>query len=135
MIPPALIATGLALTAGGLSAQQPPRNPVTTEIVGTWEGPYQSEMVPPGALKLTVARSANTWQVTLEIHADQPPAAGTVRDFKVEGNTISWAQDVADMNCVSTATLAAGLLKGSADCWQNGAVVVTASFLLEKKKP
>lgn len=128
---PALLAlVAAALSAASLPAQSAP------DIRGIWEGPYQSEMVPPGNLKLSIARSATgTWEVTLEIFAEQPPPAGPVRDFKQEGDKLSWVQDVAEMSCVSTATVAGSVLKGSAECWQNGAVVVTASFLLEKRKP
>jgi hypothetical protein len=123
------------LSIPALEAQVPtPRNP-GPDLLGVWEGPYQSEAVPPGNLKLTVGRNANReWQVTLEIYADQPPEAGAVREFKVEEGRISWAQDVAGMNCVSTATMVAGVMKGTAECWQNGTVVVTATFLLERKK-
>lgn len=105
------------------------------DVIGVWEGPYQSEAVPPGTLKLTVARDASkAWQVTLEIFSDQPPPAGPVKDFKVEGNKISFSQEIAEMVCLSTGTITSGVLKGTAECSQNGAVVVTATFLLEKKK-
>jgi hypothetical protein len=127
----ALLATLLfaPLASSPLAAQR------EADVLGVWEGPYQSEAVPPGTLKLTVARGANKeWQVTLEIFADQPPAAGPVKDFKLEGNKISFSQEVAEMNCVSTGTITSGVLKGTAECSQNGAVVVTATFLLEKKK-
>jgi hypothetical protein len=104
------------------------------DVIGVWEGPYQSEAVPPGTLKLTVARdAARAWQVTLEIFSDQPPPAGPIKDFKVEGNKISFSQEVAEMLCVSSGTITSGVLKGTAECSQNGAVVVTATFLLERK--
>ena len=125
----------VGLVAFPAEAQSPKKPDISKDLIGTWEGPYQSEMVPPGSLKLVIARNPNReWQVTLEIFADQPPAAGEVRNFKVEGDTVSWAQTVSEMDCLSTLTLVAGLLRGGAECWQNGAVAVTASFLLEKKK-
>jgi hypothetical protein len=124
----------LALTSGIAAAQQPATPDISRQLLGTWEGPYQSEAVPPGTLKLTVAKGdKQEWKVTLTVLSDEPPPAGEVQDFTVQGNTVSWAQDIADMQCKSTATLVAGVLKGSAECSQGGAVVVTATFLLGKQ--
>jgi len=124
----------LALTTGTVAAQQPATPDISRQLLGTWEGPYQSEAVPPGSLKLTVAKGEKQeWKVTLTVISDQPPAAGDVTDFTVQGNTVSWAQDIAEMQCKSTATLVAGVLKGTAECSQGGAVVVTATFLLGKQ--
>jgi len=124
----------LALTTGAAAAQQPATPDISRQLLGTWEGPYQSEAVPPGSLKLTVAKGEKQeWKVTLTVISDQPPAAGDVTDFTVQGNTVSWAQDIAEMQCKSTATLVAGVLKGTAECSQGGAVVVTATFLLGKQ--
>ena len=124
----------LALTTGTAAAQQPATPDISRQLLGTWEGPYQSEAVPPGSLKLTVAKGEKQeWKVTLTVISDQPPAAGDVTDFTVQGNTVSWVQDIADMQCKSSATLVAGVLKGTAECSQGGAVVVTATFLLGKQ--
>lgn len=124
----------LALTSGIAAAQQPAKPDISRQLLGSWEGPYQSEAVPPGTLKLTVAKGdKQEWKVTLLVLSDQPPATGEVQDFTVQGDTVSWAQDIADMLCKSTATLVAGVLKGSAECSQGGAVVVTATFLLGKQ--
>lgn len=104
-------------------------------VIGVWEGPYQSEAVPPGTLKLTVSRdSTRALQATLEVFSDQPPPVGSVKDFKLEGNKVSWSQEIAEMICLSSGTITSGVMKGTAECSQNGAVVVTATFLLEKKK-
>jgi hypothetical protein len=121
--------------AGAAQAQNPaaPAADISQQLVGTWEGPYQSEAVPPGNLKLVVSREANQWKVSLAIITEQPPAAGELRDFAVEGNSVSWVQDVDEMTCRSVAKLVAGMLKGDAECSQGGAVVLTATFLLEKK--
>ena len=132
-----LLACSLAaLVSIPAAAQAPAKKPdISKEIIGTWEGPYQSEAVPPGSLKLSVARGPKQeWEVTLGVMSDEPPPAGEVRDFMLDGNAISWVQTIAEMECRSTATLAGGILKGSAECSQGGAVVVTATFLLEKKK-
>lgn len=122
-----------ALLATSASAQPNSKPDISKEIVGVWEGPYQSEMVAPGNLRLTVVRDS-TWKVTLEVFSDQAPPGGEVRDFTVNADSVSWVQTVADLECTSKAVLVAGVLKGTAECWQNGAVALTAGFILEKRK-
>ena len=130
-----LTLSGLLLVAlsAHVGSAQTPAPDISKQLIGTWEGPYQSESVPPGSLKLVVAREANQWKVSLTVISDQPPAAGDIKDFTVDKATITWTQEIGDMECRSTATLVSGLLKGSAECSQGGAVVLTATFLLEKK--
>jgi hypothetical protein len=124
----------LALTAGVAAAQQPAAPDISKQLLGTWEGPYQSEAAPPGSLRLTVAKGdKNEWKVTMIVLSDQPPPAGDIQEFTVQGNTLSWSQDIADMQCKSTAQLVAGVLKGTAECSQGGAVTLTATFLLAKQ--
>jgi len=123
---------GVVLSARVASAQVPAPD-ISKQIIGTWQGPYQSESVPPGSLKLVIARDATGWKVTMDVISDQPPPVGDIKDFTVDKGTLSWSQDIQDMNCKSTATLVSGVLKGSAECSQGGAVVLTATFLLEKK--
>ncbi len=127
---PALAA--VLLSSRGATAQVPAPD-ISKQLVGTWEGPYQSESVPPGSLKLVIARDATGWKVSMEVISDQPPPVGDVKDFTVDKGTVTWNQDIQDMTCRSTATLVSGVLKGSAECSQGGAVVLTATFLLEKK--
>ena len=135
MIRNALLTLALLAAAGSAGAQSKPAGDLPKQLIGTWEGPYQSEAVPPGSLKLVVARAANgDWNVTLEVISDQPPPAGEVKEFAVQGDSVSWVQDISDMQCKSVAKLVAGVLKGDAECSQGGAVVLTATFLLEKKQ-
>jgi hypothetical protein len=126
----------LALSGTAAAQDKPvPSAELSRQLIGTWEGPYQSEAVPPGSLRLIIAQDEkHEWKISLEVISDQPPPAGEVRDFTVEAGTVSWAQDIGDMLCRSVAKLVAGVLKGDAECTQGGAVVLTASFLLEKKK-
>src|SRR5262249_49343311 len=101
---------GVALSARVASARVPAPD-ISKQIVGTWQGPYQSEAVPPGSLKLVIGRDATGWKVSMDVISDQPPPVGEVKDFTVDKGTISWSQDIQDMNCKSTATLVAGVLK------------------------
>jgi hypothetical protein len=135
------LALALAVVAAGSVAAQTPapkQSDIAPQLIGIWEGPYQSEAVGPGTLKLTVAKGGvdnKEWQVTLEIFSDQPPQAGPIRNFAVAADSVSWEQTVGDYECSSKATLVAGVLKGNAECYQAGALALTAGFLLEKKKP
>ena len=125
-----------ALTPIALVAQSNSKPDLSRQVIGVWEGPYQSEAASPGTLRLTVIRAENReWKATLEIFSDQAPPAGEVRNFMVEGDTVSWVQTVADLDCYSKATIVGGLLKGTAECSQGGTVALTAGFLLERKKP
>ncbi|HTL05473.1 MAG TPA: hypothetical protein VL241_06965 [Gemmatimonadales bacterium] len=124
----------LALTAGVAAAQQPAAPDISKQLLGTWEGPYQSEAAPPGSLRLTIAKGdKGEWKVTMIVLSDQPPPTGDIQEFTVQGNSLSWSQDIADMQCKSTAQLVAGVLKGTAECSQGGAVALTATFLLGKQ--
>ena len=130
---PLLAASLLVIATVPAGAQAKPD--ISKQLLGVWEGPYSSEAVPPGTLKLSVAQGdKKEWKVTLEVASEQPPPAGDVREFAVDGNSVSWMQTIAEMECKSTATLVAGILKGTAECTQGGAVAVTATFMLEKKK-
>jgi len=138
MIRFATLAVGLAVLGFSPMAAQVKPEPKTEDIgpklLGTWQGPYQSEQAPPGGLKLVIAMEGAVWKVTLAVVADEPIQAAEVRDFKVEGGEISWAQDIMDMQCKSLARLTAGnTLTGQSECSQGGAVAITATFVLLKQ--
>lgn len=125
-----------ALTAVPALAQvrQPPKaEDIGPKIIGTWQGPYQSDQAPPGGLKLVIAKEGAAWKVSMGVVSDQPIDAAEVRDFKVAGNEITWVQDIMGMECKSLATLENGTLKGSSECAQGGVVAVTATFVLLKQ--
>jgi hypothetical protein len=126
-----------ALGFGPAAAQvrpEPKTDDITPKLLGTWEGPYQSEQAPPGGLKLVIAKEGAAWKVTLAVVSDQPIDAAEVRDFKVEGNEITWVQDIMDMQCKSLARLTAGnTLTGGSECSQAGTVSITATFVLLKQ--
>jgi hypothetical protein len=124
-----------ALPAAGQSSRPkvpPPISAQEKQLIGTWEGPYASEQAPPGGLRLVIARDS-VWKVTLEVLSDQAIAAGEIRDLKVEGSSLSWVQDIADMLCRASGAIVDGTLKGDTSCEQGGAVTITASWVLLKK--
>jgi hypothetical protein len=128
----------LALGAVPASAQSPAPKPspaaaaVEKQLIGTWEGPYSSEQVPPGSLRLVLTRES-AWKAVMSVVSDQPIDAGEVTDFKLEGTTLSWSQIIADMTCHVSAELVNGTIKGESSCEQGGQVAVTASWVLLKK--
>lgn len=123
----------LAVTPGLAQNSAPKAEDITPKILGTWEGPYQSEMAPPGGIKLVIGKEAGAWKVTLGVVADQPIDAAEVREFKVDGNELSWVQDIMGMECKTLARLDTGTLKGGTECSQGGAVAITATFVLLKQ--
>jgi hypothetical protein len=126
----ALLIACFALTVG---TPLPAQGNLAKQVLGTWQGPYQAEQVPPGSLKLTVARDTSGWKVTMDVISDDPPPVGEVREFKVEADQVSWVQDIAEMECRSVAKMVAGALKGQSECTQGGAVTVTATWVLVKQ--
>jgi uncharacterized protein YbbC (DUF1343 family) len=128
----------LALMAAPAAAQSPapkPGSPPSTAekpFLGTWEGPYTSEQAAPGELRLVIARDT-ALKASLTVMSDQPIEVGETRELKIEDGAISWVQDVMGMVCRASAMIYAGTLKGETVCEQDGAVAVTASWVLVKK--
>lgn len=128
----------LASTVLPAAAQAPTPKPSSTpasverQLIGTWEGPYQSDQAPPGGLRLVIAKDPE-WKATLGVITDQDVPAGEVQELKVEGAYLSWVQEIMGMTCRTSASLVSGTLKGDTSCEQGGAVTITASFVLLKK--
>ena len=134
-----ILALGLlAASALPAAAQAPTPRPSPTpasvekSLIGTWEGPYQSEQAPPGLLRLVISKDT-AWKATLGVITDQDVPAGEVQELKINGENLSWVQEIMGMTCRSSASLEAGSLKGETSCEQGGAVAITASFVLLKK--
>jgi hypothetical protein len=136
MIRSATVMFGLLMLAAAPANAQvptPKTDDISPQLIGTWEGPYQADQAPPGALRLVIGKEAGAWKVTLQVQSDQPIDAADVRDFKVEGAQISWVQDIMGMECKTQAMLENGTLKGGTECSQGGAVAITATFVMLKK--
>jgi hypothetical protein len=123
----------VALLATAVASAVPAQGDLGKQIIGTWLGPYQAEQVPPGSLKLVVAKDTSGWKVTMDVISDDPPAVGEVREFKIEVDQVSWVQDIAEMECRAVAKMVGGALKGQSECTQGGAVTVTATWVLLKQ--
>jgi hypothetical protein len=135
MIRSVIVTFGLLMLAAPAHAQvpTPKSDDMSPKLLGTWEGPYQSDQAPPGALRLVIEMEAGAWKVTLQVQSDQPIDAAEVRDFKVDGAQVTWAQDIMGMECKTQANLENGILKGGTECSQGGAVAISATFVMLKK--
>lgn len=100
----------------------------TAKFVGLWEGPYHADHGPPGGYRLEIAHDTG-WTIKLDAIADQTIPM-PVTDFRANGDTLTWHQEVMGMPCKSIATLANRQLRGSTDC---GHVALT--FELRKSQP
>ena len=127
-IPMALVAAAISSPALAQGKQ-----PTADErrFIGIWEGPYQSDQAPPGGLRLTIAKDS-VWKVSMEVISDQPLPAGDVTEFKREGDSISWLQEISGLICKATATFTSGTLKGESNC-EGGGNLISATWVLLKK--
>ncbi len=123
----------MVLSGASAAAQAPAVADMSNKLIGTWEGPYQSDMAPPGGLRLVVAMESGVWKVTIAIVSDQEIPSSEINDFKVEGETVSWSQEVMGLDCRSQASVENGVLKGGTECSSGGATAIAVTFLLQKK--
>ena len=72
------------------------------KIVGSWEGTFQMQST--GGMELVVARDS-VWRVKMQLIVDHPFPPLDVRDFKVDGKTVTWVNDLMGTPCKATATL------------------------------
>jgi len=128
---PRLGLTALALTLPiPLAAQAPAPTPTPDQrLVGVWEGTYQSDHVPPGAVRLVVARDT-TWRVTMQVLANEQLFTTEGRDVKLEGNILQWLHETMGQACHATAVLEGATLTGETSCGASG-----LSFTLTRLPP
>ncbi len=135
----ALIVLGCALLAplaanaqSAAPASAPSAASLEKALPGTWEGPYQSEQVPPGGLRLVIAKEDTLWKARPTVLNDQEMPESEVTELKVSGGHMSFTQEIMGMICRANAELVAGTLKGESQCEQGGTVVLTATWVLMK---
>ena len=134
MIRQVVIALAFVVAASARTRAQAPgpnasvaTDTVTKQLLGVWEGTYQTDHGPSGGFVMTIARDSG-WTVTIEMTSDGQSIPTRVSDFKVEGSSLSWIQELMGMSCRGSAVHAAATLRGEASC-DHGA----ASFLLRRK--
>jgi hypothetical protein len=98
--------------------------PKAEELVGTWTGPFKTDMG-NGEATLVVTKK-DAYAATFDIKVQHPVTMGEVTDLKVGERTISWSQHVMDSDCKAEGTLNDGVLKGEMNC---GTMIVTFSLM------
>ncbi|MEP6493386.1 MAG: hypothetical protein ABJF01_11955 [bacterium] len=120
-----------ALCASPALAQLPtgksPADSIAAELIGTWEGQFQTDHSAPGVLTLTIGRDT-AWKAKIDMMAGDQSFPSRVTEFKVSGNVVSWTQDMMGMSCKGSAALAAGTLRGETVCEH-----ASAGYVLRKK--
>jgi hypothetical protein len=114
--------------AQSTTAKSAPSDSITTALVGTWEGKYQSDHG-AGAFTMVLGHDS-AWTASMEMA--MPDGSGTiptkVSGFKVSGSNVTWTQELMGMACQSAAVLAAGTLRGETSCGQG-----SIGYVLRKK--
>lgn len=117
-----LLVGTLALAAvPGLGAQGGPPAPPTLEqqLVGSWEGTYQSDHVPPGTMRLVIARDS-TWRVTMLVQVLEQLFTSQGTEVTREGNLLRWLHETMGQSCQGSVVLEGATLTGETSCAGSG---------------
>jgi hypothetical protein len=85
------------------------------KFTGVWEGSFTSDHA-SGAMRVQLAHDS-TWKASITF-VMQDPMSSEGTSVRVEGNRVSWNQEVMGMACESSATLIGATLKGEVNCSQ-----------------
>ena len=107
-----LVLLGASISAGAQTAA--PKS-ADSKLVGEWEGVYRTDHAPPGGLWMRIGKDS-AWKATMEMTSGSQLIPTHVTDIKVDGNSITWSQELMGMACHSMATVDADSLKGRTDC-------------------
>ena len=113
----AALAPGSSSHASSLPApgsRLPAHADTTDNLVGTWDGLFNSTAMGQGAMKLVVSKRAE-WKATITISRDESMSA-EANNFKVQGKELSWTIDLHGSPCDSTAVVEGTVLKGETSC-------------------
>lgn len=111
---------GLVLAAAPAAAQSSPKvgsadAKAVTNFVGEWEGAYQTDHGPNGPMSMRISKDS-AWKATAEVVSGSQTIPTRISDVSVDGNTITWAQEIMGMSCKTSAILDGAELKGTTDC-------------------
>ena len=91
---------------------------------GSWTGTLRSEEGVTSRLSMSVARDS-TKSVSLSMTTEQPMRLGAVRSLAINGDKLTWTQELAGASCKATAVVSAATphapeeFKGVMACDQN----------------
>jgi hypothetical protein len=100
---------------------------------GSWTGTFKSHQGDSSAMDISVAHDSLR-KVTLRVSTDRPTQTGTVSDFVMNGDKLSWTQELSGASCKATAVLSSAtplateMMKGRMAC-EHGEI----TFTLHKK--
>jgi len=125
-----LAGVGALAAAAPLEAQDhgPPPS-IEQRLVGTWEGVYQSDHVPPGPMRVVVSRDS-AWRLTMQVHANDQVFTTVGAEVTLDGNVLSWLHETMGQACRGSVVLEGAALKGETSCGGSG-----LSFTLAKLPP
>lgn len=129
-----VLSLALLLALVPLAAMGQSANGSAPALAGTWRGPVITDG-PSGIMTVILSQEAGVWKNITSYEGDGIPPAGEVRDVKVEGNVITWAQTVAEFEVMYRATVDGDLMRGELEAYQGGAMVAGGTFELKKQPP
>jgi hypothetical protein len=97
-------------------------------LIGTWEGKYESDHAPSGAMKLVIANDSVLKASSLSIEMGGAMQSVPVHDLTVTSTDISFIEEAMGMPCQATAVLKSGQMKGAMICGHG-----QISFTLSKR--
>jgi hypothetical protein len=87
----------------------------TISFVGEWEGTYQTNHGPGGSMSMRIAKDS-IWKATAEVLSGSQAMPTRITNVSVEGNTITWTQELMGMSCKASAVVDGAELKGTTAC-------------------
>jgi hypothetical protein len=117
----AAITVAALLASVSAYAQSPTSKPAaggdkaTISFVGEWEGTYQTDHGPGGSMSMRIAKDS-IWKATAEVLSGSQAMPTRVTNVSVEGNTITWTQELMGMSCKASAVLDGTEMKGTTAC-------------------
>jgi hypothetical protein len=117
----AAITIAVLLVSVPVRAQLPTSKPAvggdkaTISFVGEWEGTYQTNHGPGGSMSMRIAKDS-IWKATAEVLSGSQAMPTRITNVSVEGNTITWTQELMGMSCKASAVVDGAELKGTTAC-------------------
>ena len=90
-------------------------------LFGSWQGTLNSSQGAASGLAMSIAHDSLR-KVTLTMSADQPVQVGAASNLVINGDELTWTQDLAGASCQATAVLTAAtesvpkMMKGKMAC-------------------
>jgi len=110
----AVLALGTPAWSVAQAAHHSTHADTTDNLVGTWDGLFNSAAMGQGGMRLVISKRAD-WKATVTVTRDESMSAEAI-DFKVQGKELSWTLDLHGTPCDSTAIVEGSVLKGETAC-------------------